>query len=80
MSKKRWYLGCRYDFCLADYEYVAFQSEVVPTEKSHGEYLYCVGPFRTKRGVRWAEKFGKRNPHFTCVNDAERFAASEAAA
>jgi hypothetical protein len=80
MSKKRWYVGCRYDFCLADYEYKAFDSETKPSEKTHGQYLYCVGPFRSKRGAHWAEKFGKRNPHFTGVDAAERFAAAEVSA
>lgn len=65
----RWYLGCKYDPHLAEYRFKAFQAAEEPTRETTG-YLYCVGPFDTKRGAMWAEKYGKRNPHFTCVDDA----------
>lgn len=74
--RKRWYIGCRNDFCLGDYSYEAFASAETPA-KGVAPYMYVVGPFRTKRAALWAEKYGKRNPHFGCVGDAERLAKEE---
>lgn len=49
-----------------------FESVEKPTEKTHGDrFVAVVGPFRTIRAARWAEKFGYMNPHFVCVEDAE---------
>lgn len=46
-----------------------------PTESSHGHlYPAVIGPFKTKRGALWAEKYGPGNPHFQTVADAEYFA------
>lgn len=53
-----------------------FLSDVEPTSTSHGErYVFVVGPFRTARAARWAEKYGHLNPHFRHVDDAERISA-----
>jgi len=50
-----------------------FLSDVTPTLASHGHlYGAVIGPFRTARAARWAEKYGRDNPHFQCVRDAER--------
>ena len=52
---------------------IYFTSSFEPTETSHGEvYVAVTGPFRTKRAALWAEKYGRNNPHFRHVNDAER--------
>lgn len=72
---KRWYVGCRNDYHLGTYEYVAFASAVEP-DKSSG-YMYVIGPFDTKRAAIWAQDHGKRNPHFGCVADAERLAKEQ---
>jgi len=70
---KRWYIGCRMDYILGDYSYEAFTSAKTP-EKGNSGYCYVVGPFDTRRGALWVEKYSKRNPHFGCVDDAERIA------
>lgn len=52
---------------------VSFQSTTKPTSKSHGhKFSAVIGPFKTKRAAKWAEKYGANNPHFTCVEDAEK--------
>jgi len=72
-NNKKWYVGEK-----AYSKNVAFQSETTPTERSHGIlYNAVIGPFVTKRGAMWAEKYGRGNPHFTCVADAERIAKSQ---
>lgn len=58
---------------------IAFDSVTPPTQSSHGHlYGAVIGPFRTRRAQLWAEKHGAQNPHFRCVNDAERIAHSDA--
>ena len=52
----------------------AFTSEKTPTPKDFPTYAAVVGPFKTRRGAVWAEKYGYNNPHFQHVNDAERIA------
>jgi len=70
MRKWKFYVGCKQDY---SYEY--FRSEFEPTEKNCGHiYRYVIGPFKTKRAALWAEKYGKNNPHFCHVEDAERLA------
>jgi len=65
----KWYAG------LVGYKFVAFKSASTPDEKSHGQiYRATIGPFRTKRGAKWAETYGFLNPNFQTVNDAERMA------
>jgi hypothetical protein len=71
-AKKRWYVGVKIDYCLGTYSHEAFTSEATPKEDSC--YNYVIGPFNTKRGATWAEKYGVKNPHFGCVADAERLA------
>jgi hypothetical protein len=68
---KRWYVG----IAATTRAYTAFLASNAPTEVSG--YLYVIGPFKTKRGALWAEKYGKDNPHFQHVNDAERYAKKE---
>ncbi len=55
-----------------------FTASYEPTLSSHGDkYIFVMGPFQTKRGAEWAEKYGTGNPHFRHVSDAEKFAAKE---
>jgi len=64
-----YYIGCK------GQEYIVFQSDTVPTEKTHGHlYAYVIGCFRTKRGALWCEKYGRNNPHATCVDEMEKLA------
>lgn len=71
MSKKKWYVG---KLANAPTKLEAFQSQFVPTDFTHPEYSYVVGPFKTSRGAHWAEQYGYGNPHFTSVDAAERLA------
>ena len=72
-KSKKWYIGIN-----KEYKYVAFQSSFEPTFQTHGEaYIYTIGAFRTKRACLWAEKYGKGNPHFAHVDDAERLSKHE---
>lgn len=66
---KKWYLG----HSLTNYMTEAFQFDREPTIGTHGNiYAAVIGPFRTKRAAKWAEKHGFMNPHFQTVEDAER--------
>ena len=54
-------------------KFEAFSAQHTPTEQLYRTiYSYVVGPFRTKRAQLWAVQYGKNNPHFQHVNDAER--------
>jgi hypothetical protein len=67
--KSQWYVGA------VRGRFEAFRSAVTPTEGTHGvKYFAAIGPFDTKRGALWAEKYGYDNPHFQHVRDAERIA------
>lgn len=69
--RKQWYNGI-----VEGNKRIAFQSASTPTAHSHGgQYLACIGPFRTKRAALWAVNQGT-NPHFRHVRDAERIAAA----
>lgn len=68
-KRKLWYIGVSVD------KYTAFLSAETPTQgRFRDRYLAVIGPFVTLKGVRWAEKYGRFNPHFTCVADAEQLA------
>jgi hypothetical protein len=71
---RRWYIGERYDFCTGTHRSEAFTATETPRQGDY-PYLYVIGPFKTKRAAKWAEKYGHLNPHFQHVNDAERIAA-----
>lgn len=45
--KPRYYLG------LNNPVRDVFKADVTPTAKTHSQYLYVVGPFRTKRGAEY---------------------------
>ena len=60
----KWYVG----LAATTYALIAFRASA--TEASG--YLAVIGPFRTRRAALWAEKYGRNNPHFQHVNDAER--------
>jgi len=68
--KTRWYIGHKTNGGL-----IAFSDTSTPTEQGYGKLFGAViGPFKTKRAALWAEKYGRFNPHFQHVNDAERLA------
>lgn len=69
--KTQWYVGH------TGFKLVAFASATIPTLAEYGDrfgYGAVTGPFKTKRGAKWAEQYGQNNPHFQHVNDAERIA------
>lgn len=71
MTRSKWYAGHNSNGSLT-----AFRCATKPTSASHGAtFGAVVGPFRTMRGAKWAEKNGAFNPHFQHVRDAERIAA-----
>lgn len=70
--RKKWFLGHTGSAALK-----AFSCLGVPTPITHPHYNAVIGPFRTKRGCLWAEKWGYLNPHFQHVNDAEGLAKRE---
>jgi len=55
-----------------DYSYEVFRSGVRPTDRTHPQYLYVIGPFRTAEGATLMAEKGRGNPHLRCVADAER--------
>jgi hypothetical protein len=68
--KTQWYVGHK-----TNGELVAFGDTSEPTVQGYGKLFGAViGPFKTKRGALWVEKYGRSNPHFQHVNDAERLA------
>lgn len=67
--RNRWYVGHTRTGL------IAFKCPTTPTVNSHGDkFIAVVGPFKTKRAAKWAERYGKGNPHFRHVDDAERLA------
>jgi len=67
----RWYVGCD----VRSRKFVAFPSQIVPTEETHGHWLaYAIGPFRTKRGALFMAEHGEGNPHCVTVTQAEKLA------
>lgn len=64
-----WYVGCS----RPNFTFEAFTSKTQPTpENNPGNHVYVIGPFKTERAALWAEKYGRQNPHFQHVEDAER--------
>lgn len=57
-------------------QYVAFRTiDNPPTPQSTTfSYIAVIGPFKTRRAALWAERYGRGNPHFQTVADAERLA------
>mgnify|MGYP001610468413 FL=1 len=54
-------------------QYVAFRSLDEPTREMYDQsFVAVIGPFRTRCAAKLAEKYGRSNPHFQHVNDAER--------
>lgn len=60
----------------SDGNFIGFLSVGTPTRDDFGSqgarYVAFIGPFRTRRAQMWALRYGKNNPHFRHVNDAER--------
>jgi len=68
--RHRWYVGVP---ARAGEGYKAFQCAYHPSRrKQGGRFSYVIGPFRSKRGALWAERFGFGNPAFYGVEAAER--------
>ena len=51
-----------------------FTSSHTPTQRSHSEYRYVIGPFRSSRGAHFMAEYGGGNPHLQTAGDAERLA------
>jgi len=60
-----------------DNEWYGFSTSIEPIQEDYPEYVAVIGAFTTRRAQLWALKYGKYNPHFTHVIDAERFAKKE---
>lgn len=55
------------------------KSATIPTEATHGDrFIAAIGPFRTMRGARYFQAYGRGNPHILTVADAERMAKTDA--
>lgn len=65
---KKYYIG------VYEGEWFGFSSNEIPSKINFPNYNAVIGPFRTRKAQIWALKYGKNNPHFTCVEDAEIFA------
>lgn len=68
MEKRRLYVGA------SPNGRELFRAAETPTVETHPQYRYAIGPFRTVAGARFMAEHGERNPHVTCVADAERLA------
>jgi hypothetical protein len=74
--RQRYYVGLA-KTTFNDTTFQLFRSPYIPTEESHGElYGAVIGPFRTKRGAKFMEIYGKNNPHCNTVYQAEKLAKS----
>ena len=66
----------RYVAIDVDGNIIGFSCANEPRRDDFGEqgqrYIAFIGPFRTRRAQFWAMKYGKSNPHFRTVDDAER--------
>jgi hypothetical protein len=72
-AKRKPYIGITHDG-----EWEGFSSTTEPTRESEGErYAAVIGAFRTRRAQSWALKYGKNNPHFQHVRDAERLSQED---
>jgi len=68
---KRWYVGKM----AGTSKFSMFQSEVNPTDQSHGHiYSYAIGPFSTRLGATIMARHGYNNPHIQTVSQAEALA------
>ncbi len=74
--KMKWYIGIdnRSEHPGQLGSYSAFKYPHTPTRNETPWFGAVIGPFRTKRAALWAEKYGRSNPHFQHVDDAERLA------
>jgi hypothetical protein len=70
---RKYYIGID-----SDGNWFGFGSIETPTRENCPQWVATIGAFRTRRGQLWALQYGKYNPHFTHVNDAERYAKIEA--
>lgn len=66
MNRRSWYVGLKYGG-----KHIAFSLPFMPVPFCV-PFVAVIGPFRTKRAAKWAEKYGENNPHFQHVRDAER--------
>jgi hypothetical protein len=69
MATYRFFVGI--DRLTGDYK--AFRFHKPPTQANCGDlFAAVIGPFNTRRAAEWAAKYGRGNPHFQHVRDAER--------
>lgn len=69
MTKHHFWVGIEHNTG----KYKAFRYVKTPTRANCGDlFVAVIGPFRTKRAALWAEAYGRNNPHFQHVEDAER--------
>ena len=62
----------------SDGAYVFFKAKHMPTRETHGQdFTAVIGPFRSTRGAMWAARYGKGNPHFRSLRDAEALAKAQ---
>lgn len=78
LARKRLYVGIRktdsvYElFRASRHDCCGFDN---PIHATHGHlYAAVIGPFRTLKGARYMEQYGRGNPHLQTVDDAERLA------
>lgn len=73
-KRERWFVGRRID----NYRLTAFPwNDGIPSTLTHGDvFLYCIGPFDTKRGAMFLERY--LHTILNNVHDIERFAKREA--
>lgn len=72
--KTKPYVGIKHN-----HEREIFRASDGPTRELYGSlYLYVIGPFRTVRGARFCQLYGRGNPHVQHVDDAERLARAQA--
>lgn len=70
--KKRYYVGITHNR-----EYQVFKKEGSLKEDSLRNFIYVIGPFKTKRGAEFMARHGRgSNPHIQSVYDAERIASA----
>ena len=74
-KRQKFYVGCQLnrETGLTDRE--VFKSAEQPTDKSYVKYDYCIGPFKTKRGAKYAVEFPYAATH---VDQFERKAKRDA--
>ena len=69
---RKWFVG--YSSYSGDYQAFYTNGETPSLWDWGLEFDFVIGPFITKRGAKFMEKYGRGNPHCQSVYDAERLA------